>query len=179
MHSSNASNSIKSRAVAELQRHASLAPSCDYFDSVGGDAGSHLDGKNTPGSYSALIVLETEEPFCGSYYLLPQYHAALFLTSPAHALWSKQGQYVSQLGMMRMYEMNGNTLFWTGVLPPADLQEQIVHNTHCKCAGCIVFHRSGDDLVGMHGNSGLWRSSDSCHRIALVLYQTDLKIGSE
>ena len=36
-----------------------------------------MDGKNTPGSYSALIVLETEEPFCGSYYLLPQYHAAL------------------------------------------------------------------------------------------------------
>jgi len=42
-----------------------------------GVAGSHLDGKNTPGSYSALIVLETGEPFCGSYYMLPQYHMGL------------------------------------------------------------------------------------------------------
>ncbi len=40
-------------------------------------AGSHLDGKNTPGSYSALIVFETGEPFCGSYYMLPQYHMGL------------------------------------------------------------------------------------------------------
>lgn len=40
-------------------------------------AGSHLDGKNTAGSYSALIVFETDEPFCGSYYMLPQYHMGL------------------------------------------------------------------------------------------------------
>lgn len=40
-------------------------------------AGVHLDGKNTPGSYSALIVFETDEPFFGSYYMLPQYHMGL------------------------------------------------------------------------------------------------------
>ncbi len=46
------------------------------------------------------------------------------------------------------------------------------------CAGCVVFHRSGDAGVGAHGNSGLWRNSDSSHRVALVLYQTDLKASS-
>jgi len=45
-------------------------------------------------------------------------------------------------------------------------------------AGCVVFHRSGDAGVGAHGNSGLWRNSDSSHRMALVLYQTDLKASS-
>lgn len=44
--------------------------------------------------------------------------------------------------------------------------------------GCMVFHRSGDVGVGAHGNSGLWRNSDSSHRIALVLYQTDFKASS-
>ena len=39
--------------------------------------GVHLDGKNTPGSYSALIVFEPDEPFFGSYYMLPQYHMGL------------------------------------------------------------------------------------------------------
>ncbi|DBA75057.1 TPA: hypothetical protein ACH3X1_010392 [Trebouxia sp. C0004] len=87
--------------------------------------GSHLDGKNTPGSYSALIVFETGEPFCGSYYMLPQYHMGL------------------------------------------DVRQ-----------GCVVFHRSGDAGVGAHGNSGLWRNSDSSHRVAVVLYQTDLKASS-
>lgn len=42
----------------------------------------------------------------------------------------------------------------------------------------MVFHRSGDIGVGAHGNSGLWRNSDSSHRIALVLYQTDFKASS-
>ena len=42
-------------------------------------------------------------------------------------------------------------------------------------AGCVVFHRSGDAVVGTHGNSGLWRPSSNSHRIVLVLYQTDLK----
>ncbi len=41
-------------------------------------AGKHLDGKNTAGSYSALVVCETgAAPFAGGFYLLPQYHKAL------------------------------------------------------------------------------------------------------
>lgn len=40
-------------------------------------SGSHLDGKNTPGSYSALIVFETQEAFVGSHYMLPQYRMGL------------------------------------------------------------------------------------------------------
>ena len=40
-------------------------------------SGCHLDGKNTPGSYSALIVFETQEAFCGSFYMLPQYRMGL------------------------------------------------------------------------------------------------------
>lgn len=35
--------------------------------------GRHVDGKNLPGSYSALAVFETGEPFCGGFYMLPQY----------------------------------------------------------------------------------------------------------
>lgn len=41
-------------------------------------AGKHLDGKNTAGSYSALVVCETgAAPFAGGFYMLPQYHKAL------------------------------------------------------------------------------------------------------
>ena len=36
-----------------------------------------MDGKNTAGSYSALVVLETGAPFAGAFYMLPQYRAAL------------------------------------------------------------------------------------------------------
>ena len=39
--------------------------------------GCHLDGKNTPGSYSALVVFETQEAFVGSHYMLPQYRMGL------------------------------------------------------------------------------------------------------
>ena len=38
-----------------------------------------------------------------------------------------------------------------------------------------MFHRSGDATVGTHGNSGLWTPTKLSHRVALVLYQTDLK----
>ena len=47
-----------------------------------------------------------------------------------------------------------------------------------QLAGCVVYHRSGDATVGVHGNSGLWRPTKHSHRIALVLYQTDLKAPS-
>ena len=40
-------------------------------------AGPHTDSKNVDGSYSALFVFETGQPFCGCFYTLPQYHAAL------------------------------------------------------------------------------------------------------
>jgi len=36
-----------------------------------------VDGKNTAGSYSALVVLETGPPCAGAFYMLPQYRAAL------------------------------------------------------------------------------------------------------
>lgn len=32
----------------------------------------HFDGKNVPGSFSALVVLETGKAFAGCHYLLPQ-----------------------------------------------------------------------------------------------------------
>ncbi len=38
---------------------------------------AHYDSKNVSGSYSALVIFETGAPFCGSYYLLPQFRAAL------------------------------------------------------------------------------------------------------
>ena len=46
-------------------------------------------------------------------------------------------------------------------------------------AGCMVFHRSGDTSIGLHGNSGLWRPGGTAHRVALVLYQTDLKLAAK
>ena len=36
-----------------------------------------MDSKNVPGSYSALFVYEVGAPFCGCYYMLPQYCVAL------------------------------------------------------------------------------------------------------
>ncbi len=39
----------------------------------------------------------------------------------------------------------------------------------------VLFHRSGDKTVGLHGNSGLWLPQQDSHRIALVFYQTQLK----
>ena len=38
---------------------------------------AHYDSKNVSGSYSALVIFETGAPFCGSYYMLPQFRAAL------------------------------------------------------------------------------------------------------
>ena len=57
-------------------------------------AGKHLDGKNTPGSYSALVVLETGiVPFAGGFYMLPQYRKALDIRQGA----SLTGKQVSNL----------------------------------------------------------------------------------
>jgi hypothetical protein len=39
--------------------------------------GSHVDGKNVPGSLSALLVLETGAPFAGGLYMLPTYHVGI------------------------------------------------------------------------------------------------------
>lgn len=43
-------------------------------------------------------------------------------------------------------------------------------------ADVVVFHRSGDPRGGLHGNSALWRPTPESHRIALVLYQTEVKV---
>ena len=63
-------------------------------------------------------------------------------------------------------------------------QASAVNTINCMaselmCAGCTVFHRSGDAGIGLHGNSGLWRPSDLSHRVALVLYQTELKTKAD
>ena len=42
-------------------------------------AACHVDGKNMPGSYSALVILEVGTSFSGAFYMLPQYHMALDL----------------------------------------------------------------------------------------------------
>lgn len=39
--------------------------------------GTHTDGKNWPGTMSALVILETGPPFCGGFYMLPQFHVAI------------------------------------------------------------------------------------------------------
>ena len=55
-----------------------LAMCAEYLhESLLDPAGLHLDAKNVPGSLSALLVLETGQPFGGCFYLLPQYHVAL------------------------------------------------------------------------------------------------------
>ena len=43
-------------------------------------------------------------------------------------------------------------------------------------ADTVIFHRSGDPRSGLHGNTALWRPSPDSHRIAIVLYQTEIKI---
>ena len=40
--------------------------------------------------------------------------------------------------------------------------------------GVVLFHRSGDAEVGMHANSGLHCPEPSSHRIAVVLYLTEI-----
>jgi len=39
----------------------------------------------------------------------------------------------------------------------------------------VLYHRSGDNSVGTHGNSSLWLPEATSHRIALVFYLTQLK----
>lgn len=40
--------------------------------------GAHIDGKNVPGSYSCVLVMELgDTPYHGGFYMLPQYHQAL------------------------------------------------------------------------------------------------------
>ena len=46
-----------------------------------------MDGKNTPGSYSALVVFETQEAFVGSHYMLPQYRMGLDVRQGMPGLW--------------------------------------------------------------------------------------------
>lgn len=41
-------------------------------------------------------------------------------------------------------------------------------------AGVMLLHRSGDAVVGLHGNTGLWLPQPDSHRLAIVLYQTQL-----
>ena len=82
---------------------------------------AHYDSKNVGGSYSALVIFETGQPFAGSYYMLPQFRVAL------------------------------------------DVRQ-----------GVVLFHRSGDAEVGMHANSGLHCPEPSSHRIAVVLYLTEI-----
>ena len=45
----------------------------------------------------------------------------------------------------------------------------------CRVAGVVLFHRSGDAELGVHGNAGVWRPEPGSHRLALVLYQTEVK----
>lgn len=47
------------------------------------------------------------------------------------------------------------------------------------CAGVALFHRSGDARAGLHGNTALWTPTADSHRVALVLYQTDVKIRED
>ena len=85
--------------------------------------GAHIDGKNVPGSYSCVLVMELgETPYHGGFYMLPQYHQAL------------------------------------------DIRQ-----------GTMVFHRSGDKDVGMHGNSEIWCPDGESVRISVVLYLTEIK----
>ena len=50
-----------------------------------------MDGKNTAGSYSALVVLETGAPFAGAFYMLPQYRAALDVRQGARVFCITRG----------------------------------------------------------------------------------------
>lgn len=50
-----------------------------------------MDGKNTAGSYSALVVLEAGAPFAGAFYMLPQYRAALDVRQGARVSLNTDG----------------------------------------------------------------------------------------
>eukprot|EP00884_Botryococcus_braunii_P022573 jgi/Botrbrau1/89/Bobra.0022s0079.1 len=119
------------RAAAETMLAAKHGGAClgstpwnAYSFNIDYRTGKHLDRKNVPGSYSALLILETGTAFMGSFYMLPQYHKAL------------------------------------------DVRQ-----------GTVLFHRSGDPGVGEHGNSDFWRPNPTTHRLAVVLYQTTLKLS--
>ena len=95
--------------------------------------------------------------------------ALLWVSLPSQAarwIWRFHGQ--------KRFEV-----LWSGHLDMSRLLEHCaVGNNIQRCqqhAGVAMLHRSGDQLIGVHGNSSLWQPSSGAHRIALVLYQTDLK----
>ena len=111
-----------------------------------------MDGKNVTGSYSALAVFETGSPFCGGFYLLPQYRLALDI---------RQGDVNNAHGATCQPFTRPN---W----------ELFIPLKCCLIAGIVLYHRGVDPVVGVHGNRGLGLPDGSAHRIALVLYQTQL-----
>ncbi|KAK9814732.1 hypothetical protein WJX72_010670 [[Myrmecia] bisecta] len=74
-----------------------------YSFNVDYRTGRHIDGKNTPGSYSALVICETGPAFCGCYYMLPQYHLALDVRQ-GHVLFHRSGD--AEIGT------HGNSGIW-------------------------------------------------------------------
>ena len=119
-----------------------------------------MDGKNVIGSYSALAVFETGNPFCGGFYLLPQYRLALDIRQgDMHAMCTPRATMLAALAVKAFIRLN-----WKFFIPLVML----------LIAGIVLYHRSGDPGVGVHGNSGLWLPDGSAHRIAVVLYQTQL-----
>ena len=64
----------------------------------------------------------------------------------------------------------------------AQLTSNNIHNIGLKApiaAGVVIFHRSGDKEVGLHGNSGLSCPSPESHRIAIIFYLTTLHLVSK
>jgi hypothetical protein len=57
---------------------------------------AHYDSKNVSGSYSCLLIYETGAPFCGSYYMLPQFRTALDVRQGV-ALFHRSGD--AEVGM--------------------------------------------------------------------------------
>lgn len=103
-------------------------------------------------------VLETGEPFCGCFYTLPQYHAALDVRQGAvifhrRALCSDRPLLVRSSASLSF----GERCAW-------DLESILL----CLLRPPLLPTRSSDADVGVHANSGIWRSSSSSHRIALV-----------
>lgn len=45
--------------------------------------------------------------------------------------------------------------------------------------GVVMFHRSDERRLGLHGNSGMHIPHHQSHRVALVFYQTDLKVEDD
>jgi hypothetical protein len=112
--------------------------------------GPHTDGKNVAGSYSALMVCEVGDPVAGGFYMLPQYHAALDIRQGAQwqrlpCCWSPV-----QSSQSKRAKSKG----WRASL--------IAHHDGALAAGVVMFHRSGDAEVGLHGNSGMWCASLPC-----------------